>query len=297
MSYSRYTPVAHIWSLPIPNRVPVSAYGGVQLTFEQEGIEGVTVSPDGKWLAFDSDRSGNYDVWKIPTTGGQPVQLTNDVTGDHVQSWSPTGDELAFHSFRNGNRDVFTMRADGTGVRQVTTSRDSEANPVWGPDGNTLVIQSSATGRDELYLWSRPHPDSAWAVRHPLTTEGGADPMVSPDGRWVAYVWGGALHVVSPDGTGKRVLVPPADPAARPAPAMPAWSRDSRSLFYMAYDDLRRGSIWRVPVTGGKPTLLVRFDDPTRPSLRRDLATDGTRLYFPIAQPASDIYLMEFATP
>lgn len=65
----------------------------------------------------------------------------------------------------------------------------------------------------------------------------------------------------------------------------------------MAYDDLRRGSIWRVPAEGGVPTMLVLFGDPARPSLRRDFATDGTRLFFAVTQPASDIYLMELNTP
>jgi len=43
--------------------------------------------------------------------------------------------------------------------------------------------------------------------------------------------------------------------------------------------------------------MLVHFEDPARPSLRRDFATDGRRLYFAVAQPASDIYLMELNTP
>jgi TolB protein len=293
LAYSAYTPVAHLWSLAVPTSEPVSAYGGTQLTFDQEGIEGIALSRDGKWLAFDSDRSGNYDIWKMPAAGGQPIQLTTDLAGDHVQSWSPDGTELVFHSFRTGNRDVFTMRADGTAVRPVTTSKESEANPAWGPDANTLVIQVSASGQDDLYLWMRPQRDSPWVMKSRLTTGGAADPAVAPDGRQIAYISGGALHVLAPDGTGHRVLVPGADPATRPEPTMPGWSPDSRTVFYMAYDAQRNGSLWSIGVDGGTPTLLVRFDDPARPSLRRDFATDGKRLYFAVAEPASDIYLME----
>ncbi|MBA3561063.1 MAG: hypothetical protein H0W30_21065 [Gemmatimonadaceae bacterium] len=50
-------------------------------------------------------------------------------------------------------------------------------------------------------------------------------------------------------------------------------------------------------VRGGDPTPLVRFDDPARPSLRRDFATDGKTFYFAIAQPESDIHLMELISP
>jgi hypothetical protein len=51
--------------------------------------------------------------------------------------------------------------------------------------------------------------------------------------------------------------------------------------------------IRQAVAAGGTPTLLVRFDDPARPSLRREFATDGKRIYFTIAQPQSDIWVME----
>jgi hypothetical protein len=49
-------------------------------------------------------------------------------------------------------------------------------------------------------------------------------------------------------------------------------------------------------VDGGAPTRLVRFDDPRRPSLRRDFATDGQRLYYAVADPASDVYIVELVS-
>jgi serine/threonine protein kinase/Tol biopolymer transport system component len=293
--YSAYTPSAHLWSLPMPHGTPARAYDGKQLTFDREAIEGIALSADGRWLAFDSDRSGNFDVWKMPAQGGAPAQLTTDPTGDHVQSWSPNGEELVLHSFRTGNRDVFVMGADGNGLQRVTFSPVSDANPVW-CDNNSLIIQSSTTGNEEFYLWTRQKRGAPWVMAKRLTTEHAADPACSPDGQWVSYVWDGALNVISMTSSARRVLVPASDPAKRPEPAMPAFGPDSRTVYYMAYDDLRRGSIWSVPLAGGDPTLLVRFDDPARPSLRRDFATDGKTLYFAIAQPQSDIYLMELSS-
>ncbi len=74
---------------------------------------------------------------------------------------------------------------------------------------------------------------------------------------------------------------------------MPGWGPDGRTVYYVAYDDRRRGSIWSVPVDGREPTMLVRFDDPSRPSLGRDFAIDGKRVYLGIAQPQRHIQLME----
>ena len=48
-------------------------------------------SPDGKWIAFNSDRMGNTDIWMIPVSGGAPKQLTHHSTGDSVQYWTPDG--------------------------------------------------------------------------------------------------------------------------------------------------------------------------------------------------------------
>jgi hypothetical protein len=107
----------------------------------------------------------------------------------------------------------------------------------------------------------------------------------------IAFCAGGQLRVIAPDGTGERALVESAP--NRPEPSHPVWANDSRSIFYKAYDRDRKSTIWSVPVTGGPPRLLVRFDDPTRRSLRREFATDGARLYFTVAREESDIWTME----
>ena len=76
-------------------------------------------------------------------------------------------------------------------------------------------------------------------------------------------------------------------------PAYPVWSPDSQTIYYKAYDRDRHSTIWSVPSAGGTPRLLVRFDDPSRRSLRRELATDGKRFYFSVARDEADIWAME----
>lgn len=48
-------------------------------------------SPDGKWIAFNSDRMGNTDIWMVPVSGGNPRQLTHHSTSDSIQYWTPDG--------------------------------------------------------------------------------------------------------------------------------------------------------------------------------------------------------------
>ena len=78
-------------------------------------------------------------------------------------------------------------------------------------------------------------------------------------------------------------------------PTYPVWSRDSRTIYYKAYDRQRQSSIWAIPASGGTPRLLIRFDDPAHRSLRREFATDGARFYFTIAGEESDLWAMELA--
>ena len=100
----------------------------------------------------------------------------------------------------------------------------------------------------------------------------------------------------APDGSGERVLVDARAGYDKPEPAYPVWSRDSRTIYYKAYDRDRHSSIWSVPITGEPARLLVRFDDPSRRSLRREFATDGQRFYFTIARDESDLWAMEILT-
>jgi Tol biopolymer transport system component len=114
----------------------------------------------------------------------------------------------------------------------------------------------------------------------------------SPNGLWIAYISNG-IRVISPQGGKPRVLVSGDDPSVSPKPAFCAWSRDSRVVYYRAFDDSERTSFWGVPLEGGKPRLLVKFDDPTKQSSRPDFTTDGYRLFFTISKYEGDIWKME----
>src|SRR4051812_47093281 len=57
-------------------------------------------SPDGKWIAFSSDRNGNLDVYLMPTAGGSPTQLTSHSSDDTVLGWAPDSSAVLFSSNR-----------------------------------------------------------------------------------------------------------------------------------------------------------------------------------------------------
>ena len=75
------------------------------------------------------------------------------------------------------------------------------------------------------------------------------------------------------------------------------WSPDGHTIYYKTRGDAQHAGLWEVPADGGEPRLLVAFDDPTMPSLRREFATDGKRVYFTVAQYQSDIWAVELLQP
>ena len=68
--YSTLLRRQNVWSIEIPRGAPVSGYDGETVTTGRQVIEGMAVSPDGRSLAFDSNRSGNQDLYIQPLNGG-----------------------------------------------------------------------------------------------------------------------------------------------------------------------------------------------------------------------------------
>jgi len=97
-------------------------------------------SPDGKYLAYCAERSGNYDVYIIPATGGVEQRLTDAEGLDDGPEYSPDGKYIWFNSVRTGLMQVWRMRADGTEQTQMTFHEDLNSwFPHVSPDGKQVV--------------------------------------------------------------------------------------------------------------------------------------------------------------
>jgi serine/threonine-protein kinase len=292
-AYDVYTPRSDVWSLPFPP-VGVTEAAATPITTGAQVIETESPSPDGKWLYYSSDVSGTSNLYRQRLPNGDPERLTFGVDNDFSPAPSPNGREVAFHSWRSGSRDVYVMPLDGGPLQPVTSSPLQEAQPQWSPDGRAITYNIfPANGiwiarRDSAGVWQKP------TERWPF----GSWPAWSPDGHWIAftsYFLGGSLMVMGADSGAAHIVL---DSAKTPGvfTGVPLWSSDSRSLYFKSLDPAGAAAFWSIPVTGGPPTLLVRFTDPARPSYRPEWSIGSGRMYFTIDERQSNVWVMD-ATP
>ena len=284
LAYSVIARSQNLWSVPVSNEGPISVTEAHAVTTGNQAIEGVDVSPDGQWLAFDSNRSGNQDIYKMPVGGGEPIQLTTDPAMDCCPAWSPDGSEIAFHSFRTGNRDAFIVSADGGTPHQLTNATEQDRYPNWSPDGREIVFCSDdRTVQRELYIVSRERGEVGGETPRQLTSDG-ADAIAkwSPSGNVVAYNLrrAGGVRIVPPRGGEPRIVTS--------FGYAPLWNRNGETIYFRD-----QTGFWSVPVSGGEPRMLVEFDDPNRLPLRWEWSTDGENFYFTLTEYETDVSVME----
>jgi dipeptidyl aminopeptidase/acylaminoacyl peptidase len=259
-----------IWVVPFAGGVPR------QLTSGTARDRAPLWSPDGRWLAFLSDRAGKPQIFVMPTDGGEARQLTDGLVGVEGLAWSPTSDRLAFiarvrpegvdsildapappphrditrikHRFDgrgllDGRTHLFVLSLDGEPPHQITDGDWDDRLPAWSPDGSSIAFASSRTD------------DRDWADTSSV---------------YVVAPTGGDARQVTPDDT---VLWGP------------AWSPDGQTIACVGRTaDAPAGAntrLWTVPAAGGTPTCLTGDADL---SLGSDVLTD-LRAEHPVPTP------------
>ena len=143
-----FTYLGDLWTVPVS--------GGVasRLTVH-EGLDATPRwSPDGKFIAFSSLRSGNYDIYLIPAAGGSARQVTYNSNSDWLCDWSPDGTKLLFYSIRDTHSfALFSMDLHDRSVKRLTNDDESLRFASWAPDGKNIIY--SRGGQPWWRAWYR----------------------------------------------------------------------------------------------------------------------------------------------
>jgi Tol biopolymer transport system component/DNA-binding winged helix-turn-helix (wHTH) protein len=156
------------------------------------GEDEARYSPDGKRIAFVSDRSGTVELWFCDSDGSNPVQLTSfggPVPGS--PHWSPDLQQIAFDLEAPGRFDIYVASASGGSPRLLI--KDGVA-PSWSHDGRWVYFASERSGgrtaaaSSDRQIWKVP-AEGGQPVQ--LTKSGGIQALESPDGKELLFVKSG----------------------------------------------------------------------------------------------------------
>ena len=208
-------------------------------------------------IVFQSDRSGNWDIFRVEADGSSLVRLTSHKSADLNPAWAPDGSLIAFSSERTGAGDIYVMSPDGNNIRRITDDPSYEGAPRFTPDGKALIFEGERDGRAEVYsveLASRE------VVRVTNSIQRKLGPVSSPDGKRIAFMEKSLIrwHIsVRSLETGEKRAVTRGGGACRPD-----WSPDGRILAFVSTRDTAKADLWFREMNGSRDGRVWRV--PTR---------------------------------
>ncbi|MEK6837007.1 MAG: DUF5050 domain-containing protein [Nanoarchaeota archaeon] len=235
-------------------------------------------SPDGKRIAFTSDRCGiwNPEIYVMDADGGNQKKLTNNPPINVIpswiniiSSWSPDGKKIVFESTRYGNSEIYVMDADGGNPERLTNNPAADREPSYSSDGNKIAFMSNRDGNPKIYIMDS---DGSNQKRLTNNSAGGWNPSWSHDGKKIAFEsardGNNEIYVMNADGSNQKNLTdnPSSDES-------PSWSPDGKSIAFMSNRD-GNFEIYMMGADGGNPERLIK-----------NSACDGTPSWSPFLPP------------
>lgn len=232
-------------------------------------------SPDGRRIAFNSDRSGEMNIW-LREASGDVRQVTSGPGGDYQPAWTPDGRALAFFSARGGNTDIWRVDLGDSSLTRLTDDPALDTNPFYSPDGSHIAFVSDRSGRSEVWI---------------MRADGSEQRQLASVGCWGHFlVWtrDGAAVVFRGERERQpeifRVAV--ASGEARALPPVMSGGHMSFSPSESLIMDVRGHKVlWAYPVGGQPPYTVYQFAD-------RDVRID-----YPVWSPDGRWVLFDRAAP
>jgi Tol biopolymer transport system component len=204
-------------------------------------------SPDGRTIAFGSERDGNVELYVMTPDGSNQRRLTRSPEAEESLAWSPDGRKIAFERTtwsptvtiegdihrlgRPLRHEIYVMNADGS--KQQLLARGSA--PAWSPDGRRIAFRSARDGNGDVFGIGDVYAVNADGsglrrlTRNPVAF---GSPVWSRNGRRIFFEGGGDIYVTNADGSGQRNMTRHITPARDTADS-PHVSPDGRRIVFV----------------------------------------------------------------
>lgn len=143
------------------------------------------LSPDGKRIAFTSDRNTFREVWVSGLDGSNATRITDIRSLETLwPRWSPDGSRLCFVSRVDGQRSIYVVNAGGANLRRFVNSGNDADIPSWSSDGRWIYFRSARSGSQQIWKVAATGEGEPVAV----TKGGGLEAYESLDGKFVYFL-------------------------------------------------------------------------------------------------------------
>ncbi|MGA2535032.1 MAG: TIR domain-containing protein [Terracidiphilus sp.] len=248
--------------------------------------ESVTFSRDGKYVAYVSFPDGI--LFRANRDGSNPRQLSDQPRHPEVASWSPDGVRIAFMDTSLGSTgpEIYTVASEGGGATRILNDdTEQERDPSWSLDSNRIVFLSGKprTMSSELRIFDFRN----FKVNAVPESHGFWSPRWSPDDKYIAAInrEENRLMVYSFEKRQWRTI------STGGQLNFPAWSSDSKWIFYLHLENGNRG-VFKVNVNGGQPQQVADLQNtPLTGTFNQWMGLDPTNApLLLIAKGGDDIY-------
>jgi len=205
------------------------------------------LSPDGRHIAFNSDRLGFYEIHLAGADGSNQEALTHmGPTAMGSPRWSPDSQTIAFDRYENGHSMIYTIGAGGGKPRRMTSQDSRDIRPSYSRDGKWIYFSSNRSGNVEV--WKVPAGGgSPQQVTH---NSGAQEQFESPDGKLLYYVTSAGLWSQPLDGGDPKLVLTAAEPLLN------RYAVAGRSIYYVVHNP---PSVWVLRTDTGRKFEYVRF--------------------------------------